>query len=211
MSTETLEQQGLYYTIIDGTFRRRVPEGTPGAIRREYETKDGAKGEKYEMVIDALEGTIEDMIIVEGDYGRQLSITLDKNVDGVNPKLQFGVETTYGEDVLKKLPAVDFTQPVKFRPFNFTDQSTGKEVRGVEMKQGDNKLQNFFWDYDAKKAINGAPEFTGDKDSKDDWKVHFLTVRKFLVGYFHEKVQPKLGKPAATSEARELEADEVPF
>lgn len=210
MSTEVQKTEGLYYTIIDGTFRRRVAEGTPGATRREYEASDGTKGVKHEMVIDNLEGIIEDMVITEGDYGRQLSITLDANADGVNPKLQFGVETTYGEDVLKKLPGVDFSKPVKFRPYAFTEQTTGREVRGVEMKQGDTKLTNFFWDSEAKEAKNGAPVFDGDKDSKDDWKVHFLQVRKFLVAYFHEHVQPKVQKVGNATVKAAQEEEFVP-
>lgn len=213
MSQETLNQSGLYYTIIDGTFRRRVPDGTPGAVRREYETKDGTKGEKYEMVIDALEGTIQEMLIHDGEYGRTLNIKLDPNQDGVNPMLQFNVESTYGEDVLKKLPNVDFTQPVKFRPYSFTDQTTGKEVRGVEVKQGETKHKNFFYDFEEKKAINGIPEPEGDTKNftKDDWKIHFLSVRKFLLNYFLENVQPKVvGKPKAQV-TEEIKPEDIPF
>jgi hypothetical protein len=213
MSTETTKTEGLYYTIIDGTFRRRVADETPGSIRREYETSKGDKGVKWEMLIDSLEGTIEDMQIVEGDFGRTLSITLDANADGVHPHLQFNVEGTYGEDVLKKLPAVDLTQPVKFRPYAFTDQTNGKEVRGVEIKQGETKFKNYFYDAEAKTVINGMPKPEEDTSrySKDDWKVYFITVRKFLIAYFLENVQPKLQKKSVVAEAQALSVGDIPF
>lgn len=214
MSQENVATQGLYYSVIDGTFRRRVPDGTPGAVRREYETKDGTKGVKHEMVIDSLEGRIVDMGIHEGDFGRQLSIKLDPNADGVNPNLQFSAETTYGEDVLKKLPHVDFSKDVKFRPFAFTDQDNGKEVRGIEISQDGEKYKNFFWDYENKKPVNGHPELEGDTDSftKDDWKIHFMKVRKFLIGYFTDNLAPKMQEaPQEAPKVEEIGEDGIPF
>lgn len=216
MSIETPKTQGLYYSIIDGTFRRRVDEKTPNAIRREYETKDGAKAEKYELLIDSLEGYIEDMGTHDGDFGRTLTITLDKNQDGVNPVINIGIETSYGDNILKKLPHIDFTKPVKLRPFARTNQTNGKEMRGIEVSQNGEKYKNFF--YDGEKNINGFPEPTGDTSryTKEDWKIHFLGVRKFLLNYFEVHVYPKmtdalLKRGSKQTEYPELPADAVPF
>lgn len=215
MSTETPKSSGLYYTVIDGTFRRRVEEGTPGAVLRKYETKDGGTGEKWEMVVDNLEGLIEEVGIHDGDYGRTLNIKLDANAEGVNPTIQFNVETNYGEDVLKRIPNVDFSKPVRFRPYAFTGENE-KDVRGVEIKQGEEKHKNFFWDADNKAPLNGLPVPEGDTDSfsKDDWKIHFLNVRKFLINYFIENVQPKVGVPKAVADenpAEEINPEDIPF
>lgn len=210
MSTETTKSaSGLYYSVIDGTFRRRVQEGTPGAVRREYETKDGAKAEKFEMVIDALEGTIEEMGIHDGDFGRTLNIKLDPNSEGINPVLQFNVETNYGEDVLKKLPGADLSKPIKFRPFAFTDQTNGKDVRGVELKQGDKSLKNYFWDADQRVPLHGLPEVPEGTETKDDWKIHFLNVRKFLIKYFTDNLVNKVQTKKVYTE--ELSPKDVPF
>lgn len=196
MSTENIKSEGLYYNVIDGTFRRRVNEDTPGATKREYETKDGGKGVKYEMVIDSLEGYVHGIGIYDGEFGRQLQIKLDPNEKGINPVIQFSVENAYGEDVLKKLPNVDFKKPLKLRPFAFTVQENGREVRGVELKQDDEKLFNFFFDPEKKEAINGYPVPDGDTDSytKDDWKMYFLGARKFLITYFTENIRPRFEK-----------------
>jgi len=215
MSTENVKSSGLYYSVIDGTFRRRVDEGTPGATRRDYEKSDGTPAVKWEMVVDSLTGKVEDMGIFDGDFGRTLNITLDANADGVNPKLQFSVENNYGEDLLKKFPNVDFSKEVTFRPFAFTDQSSGREIRGVEVRQGDVKHKNYFWDAEKKEALHGLPTPEGDLNgfTKDDWKIHFMTVRKFLIGYFNEHVQPKVTKsaPAEVTEAEEEEVLPTPF
>lgn len=202
MSTEIQKTHGLYYQVIDGTFRRKVTEDTQGAVKREYETKDGNKGVKFEMVIDSLEGYIEEANIFDGDFGRSLQLKLDENPNGQNPHIQFSVENTYGEDMLRKLPNVDFSKPVKLRPYAFTNQENGRDVRGVEVSQGETKHKNYFWDFENKKTVNGIPEPEGDKDeyTKDDWKMHFLSVRKFLITHFTDNVRPKM--EAAAMEQR---------
>lgn len=216
MSTEQIKTEGLFYTVIDGTFRRRVPEGTPGSIKREYETKDGAKAIKHEMLVDGVEGVIEDITLRDGDFGRTINIRLDANEKGINPNLQFSVENTYGEDVLKKLPRVDFSQPVKFRPYAFTDNN-GKEVRGVELRQNDEKLFNYFWDDTNKKSLHGMPELDGDPDTftKDDWKIFFMQRRKFLVEYFEKNIAPKFvirsNSPSTVSDAHSIDPGDIPF
>lgn len=191
MSTETPKEAGLFYSVIDGTLRRKVDETTPGAVRREYEDKDGGKKEKYELIFDSLEGYIEDVGVHDGDFGYQVVVKLDPNKDGKNPTIQFSLETAYGRDVLNKLPGVDFTKPVYFRPYAF--DKDGDTIRGVEMKQDDQKLVNQFWDYENKKPLLGAPEAEGDVETytTDDWKIHYLKLGKFKREYFANHVLPR--------------------
>lgn len=192
MSTETPKETGLYYSVIDGTLRRRVEEGTPGSVRREYETKDGGKGVKHELVFDSLEGFIEEIGCHDTEFGHQLVVKLDPNSEGKNPIVTFSLETAFGRDVLRKVPGVDFTKQVKFRPYAFIGDS-GDEVRGVEVSQGDTKLTDHFWDKEEKKPINGAPAAEGDTSeyTKDDWKIHFLKLSKYQREYFATQVYPR--------------------
>ena len=184
----------MYYTVIDGTLRTKVDEGFPNAVRREYETKDGAKAVKFERVVDALKGYIEGIQFNDGDYGKTINITLDENDEGKKPIVQFSVEGTYGEDVLKKLPGVDLSKEVRFRPFSFTGDD-GRDVRGVEITQGETKIKNFFYDPEKKLALNGYPTPEGDVSeySKEDWKIFYLQARKFLVAYTQNEIIPKVG------------------
>lgn len=213
MSQEETRQGGLYYTVIDGTFRTRVDQTHPDAKPREYETRDGAKSVKYERIVSALSGYIEDITINDGDYGKTINIKLDPNDQGINPFVQLNAATVYGEDFLKKLPNIDLTNEVRMAPFSFTDEN-GREVRGISITQGEEKLKNFFYDPEAKKPINGYPEPDGDTEaySKEDWKIYFLQARKFLLIYAQEQVFPKLhSRPEhVPTTPSQVEADDEP-
>jgi hypothetical protein len=93
------------------------------------------------------------------------------------------------------LPNISLLKEVRLRPFNF--EGDGGEVRGMEVTQEDKegkftvKITNHFRDAALKININGYPDPTGETGdySKDDWKLYFLQVRKFLVNFTKEKMQ----------------------
>lgn len=102
----------VYYSIIGGEFRTQVPETHPEAQRRDWETRDGKKGTKYERTVKALFGKIEGIEIRDGEYGKSLNITLDQNEDKQNPVISVGTATRFGEDILKKLPHIDLSKEI---------------------------------------------------------------------------------------------------
>lgn len=169
----------------DGTLRLQVPEGTEGAVRREYESSDGKKGVKYEQVFKSLSGKITNIEEYEGDYGISLLVTF--TYDGGEDIIAFSTSTPYGEDFMKKLPAINLEEFVTIQPYSFTDDN-GKMRKGVSITQGDQKIQNFFVEKngDEYKNLHGYPEPNGDESSSDDWKVYFLQCRKFLLNYTRE-------------------------
>lgn len=225
---EQARARGIYYTVIDGDFRTKVDESHPEAVKREYETRDGAKAHKWERIVPAITGYVEDINIYEGDFGKTLNIKLDADADGNNLILQFNAATNYGEDVMKKLPNVNFKEPVRFAPYAFEDEN-GRERRGVSMTQQPEgasepiKLGSYFYDFEAKEAINGYPTPEGDTESydKEDWKIYYLKVRKFLLAYTLEHVKPniptEIAKPQATTVERpdypdeEIGPGDIPF
>jgi hypothetical protein len=210
MSKEISNQSSkTYYTIVDGTFRTKVEETHPQAKKREVEMEDGSKKIKWERVVGALVGKIENIFIQDGTYGKTVNITLDKDSDGKAPAIQLGIDTgRYGVDFLKKLPNIDLSQDVMFRPFSFTPEGEDKKIQGLEIKQGESKIDNFFWDTKNKKPLNGYPELvkkTADMD-KDDWKIHFLTANKHIVSYANTHILPKFRAqevPAAIKRPKE--------
>lgn len=166
-----------FITILaDGKFHQTVPEGTEGAIVRKYEDKEGLEKEKIELVHDSVEGKITGITFEEGDFGKSLHITLDN--EGI---ISAGTTSNFGEDLMKKLPAIDFTKEVKLAPYAFEDEK-GKSRKGVTVYQDGEKIDSFYKGED-NKAINGMPEPEGDtsKFDSDDWKMYFMTVRKFLI------------------------------
>ena len=44
----------IFASIIDGSIRVRAKEGEEGAVRRDFETKEGVKGVKFEKIYDSL-------------------------------------------------------------------------------------------------------------------------------------------------------------
>lgn len=173
----------------DGTLRLAVAEGTDGAVQRDYETSDGKKGTKWELIFKSLAGKIVNMQMFEGDYGKNLLVTLE--YDGGADTISFNTTSPFGEDFMKKLPNINLDEFVTITPYSFVDDA-GKTRKGVTVSQGDVKLTNYFYDADKKKNLHKYPEPEGDvsKYDKDDWKIYFTKCRKFLVANVEEKFLP---------------------
>lgn len=177
----------------DGTLRLTVDAGTEGAKLREYETSDGKKGSKWELTFKSLCGKITNMQMHEGDYGKNLLVTL--SYEGGADTVSFNTTTPFGEDFMKKLPNINLDEFVTIAPYSFTDEA-GKTRKGVTVTQGDVKLQNAFSEVTevkgkkVYKTLHGFPEPTGKEEDKDDWKIYFTQCRKFLVKNVEEKFLP---------------------
>jgi hypothetical protein len=166
-------------------------------VRRDWKSADGtSSGTKYERIVSALLGYIEDVQFRDGEYGMQVYIMLDENEDGSKPVIALSTASREGEDFLKKLPNINLLKEVRLRPFNF-EGDRGDEVRGMEVTQQDAegkytvKVTNYFRDTEKKVNINGYPNPEGETEdySKDDWKLYFLQARKFLVSYTRDTMQ----------------------
>ncbi len=199
----------------DGTFRQVVTEDTPGAVRRDWESADGkSSGTKWELVYQDVSGQITGLSFHEGDFGKNIlvEITDGDDVDVVS----LGTATPFGEDFMKKLPALDLSLPVTLAPYAFDDEKTGKTRKGVTVTQADKKIQNFFYDFAKKESINGypVPKFKKNKDgsdkpfSKDEWKLYFATARQFLIEYIEEHMDVKQSS-APQEDTAEATPDEV--
>lgn len=202
MAREEIREKNTYYTITGGSFRVQVDKDDPTAVRRDWVSADGSKsGTKYERIVNSLIGYIEDVQFRDSEYGLQLYVMLDENADGAKPVVALSTSSREAEDFLKKLPNINLMKEVRLRPFNFEGNS-GDEVRGMEVMQEDGngefnvKVFNHFRDFEQKTNINGFPNPDGDTDnySKDDWKLYFLTARKFLVNYTKEKMMPAVAQ-----------------
>ncbi|MEO8630871.1 MAG: hypothetical protein ABI612_22655, partial [Betaproteobacteria bacterium] len=137
MSREEISQPKKYYSIVQGTFRTQVPQEHPEAVRRDWKSADGkSSGTKYERVIRALYGYITDVSFAETEFGMQIYVKLDKNVDGEEPTVALNVASREAEDLMKKLPNVALAQEVQLRPYAF-DGTEGDEVRGMSVMQAD--------------------------------------------------------------------------
>jgi hypothetical protein len=196
-----------YYAVFNGAFRTRVPEDTEDAIPRINKNKV----QVFEREVKALFGFIEEVALEDSDFGKQLKITLDKNDDGVNPILSFGVESKDGRDVLKKLPAVDFTKEVRIMPYRFTPEDKQEEISGISITQKDEegkytvKVENFFFDPETKKYIHGYPVIDWDKASESEQKIYKIQRDEFLVNYLKENILPRFSEKLVQFPTRAVE------
>lgn len=209
------KRSGEFVTILssDATFRLTVPEGTEGAEKREYETKDGTKGTKNEIVFKAISGKVTRVAFAETEFGKLLQLTVtDENGDLT---ISTNVNSSFAVDIMKKLPNMDFEKEYRFAPFSFTGDN-GKNIRGVSISEGVEqnkdapKVENFFYDKKAEKALHNFPEPKGDttKFTSNKWKAYFGEVEDFLVEYTTENIiERKTGIDAFPDIDPEAEAE----
>jgi len=210
-----------YLSIFsDGTLREKVDKSNTDAVEREYELKDGTKGSKWEVIYTSLVGRITGVSFRDGDYGQQILIEFTGKEDD---ELVVAIPTSsnFGTDVMKKLPNVDLKKSMFFAPYSFTPEDSDKQKRGVTIKQGDVKISGYFYDVDKKESINDFPNPEGkvDEYDKDDWKIYFMKVKKFLVEYIEFNICPKFTPKVRqegvehypTPEEEGISPEDIPF
>ena len=89
-------------------------------------------------------------------------------------------DSRYFTAFAKKLPNVNVDEEITLNSFDFTTKD-GKQLRGLDIKQNGEKMTDAYWD--GKKALRGIPEVSkadAKGYDKDDWKLHFIKIKKFL-------------------------------
>lgn len=199
-----------FVSISLGKIRKQANEDDPKAIKRVVKRPDGTEVVKHEYVYDSLSGLITDASFRETDYGKMFDVTVDGIVLSIN------TEHKYFSALASKFPNIDLQKEVSLMPYDFKTDD-GKRIVGMNVMQEREKLRSFF--YDGEKNTNGMIEPEGDtsKYDKDDWKIYFTRVKKFLINYIEEmdKKFPELVK----SEAKEkqvgfddpIDENDLPF
>lgn len=202
MSLKNTHDQELYISVLaDGKFHLTSEEGAVDAqgqkaTLREYETSKGEKKSKWELTYQSLEGFIQAISFFEGEFGKILNLEIrDDEVYTVS----LNTASSFGEDVMKKLPNVDFKKRVTLKPYAFEDDN-GKNRKGITIYQEGDKINGYF--YDGTNTINGAPtpENGGEGFDTDDWKMFYMTQRKFLIAFTEETTIPRLEKEKENQE-----------
>ncbi len=201
----------LFLTIIGGAFKQKVDEGTEGAKRRDYETSDGATGTKYEIEHRNLTGNITNIDFEDSPYGNVLKVIITHE-SGEAAQFQCASDSRYAIDFMKKLPALDLSKEVVINPYDFEDKN-GKRRTAFNIVQGGNKIYSAYWDNEKKVALLGIPQANADDmDDKDDWKMFFMTEKKFLI-----KATKKIAEgiaaqqPVESTTVEKDQEEDVPF
>lgn len=174
--------KATYIHIIGGKFKESATEETPGAEKREWETKDGKSGTKWELTHDYVTGKITNLEYRDGEYGTDLMVTVQDPEAKI--VIQISEKSRYYDDFAKKVKAIDFNEEVYLAPFDFDGENAkgkAKRFAGITIKQGDKKITSYY--YDGKKPINKMPKVNEKEKEEmgdDYWTVYFTKLRVFL-------------------------------
>ena len=115
-------------------------------------------------------------------YGNSWIVSI--NDIGEHFALQLQEQSRICTDFLKKLPNLRCGIEYEFTPYDF--EKDGKRRSGISIKKGQEKIGNFYQEFseiDGKmnvKNLYGFPPFDCDPKDKDELKIYFLKVTKFL-------------------------------
>lgn len=208
MPLEKFSSKKPYISIVEGTLKQKVSEDTPGAEKRNYKLQNGTEGTKYELTYKSIRGHVQDIRIKEGEYGEMLEVEFEDCILTIN------TESRYFIDFAKKLAKADINDEIKVSPFDFI--SDGKQLKGVSIYQNGQKLKNYYYDEVMKSNVNGFPSPQGDikKLKKDDWKMYWISVKKFLIEELNDirdEIVKKEDKNNVQEEIPTIHLDEEPI
>jgi hypothetical protein len=187
----------IYLGIVSGKIAQRKKEPTSTTTTR---TTDEGKL-IHEELFSSVEGHITDITFKEGDYGKQILVTIDNEGDKAILQMPFSSGTA--SSFIKALPNVDLSKPVKLSPK--MEEKDGKKKTVLFVNQG-GKAAKWFWTKDnpgdlppMKKIKIKGKESWDDSDQLD-----------YFESFIKEDILPKLGnQPTPASSVAEDE--DAPF
>jgi len=170
-----------YLSVGFGRIRKRAKKGDEKAVERTL--KDGEKtyAIEYKFISGKLMGvSFRD----DPQYGKSWTLFIE---DGENYAVQFSENSRYGSELLKILPNLHKGEVYKITPYDFTDDVTLKRKIGLSIKDSnDTRIDSYYQKFtETEKGWNvenlhGYPEFNGDSKDRDELKIYFIQVTKFL-------------------------------
>jgi hypothetical protein len=214
---ESREKKNYISISSEGILRKVVPEGTPGAKVRVYETKEKdtegnfIKASKLEKTFESISGVITDISFKDTEYGTLLQVELTDEFLPDEPEiLSMSTSQSFAQDFMKKLPNIKLDKEVVLKPFAFTPEGAKRELKGLTVTQDSIKIEKSFIEKQEDgtfKNTMGFPEpetkLATEKNEmkrKEGWKRYFKDVEIFLVDYTTEKFVKKTDSVVETPE-----------
>ncbi len=203
-------------SIKNATFRKTVDENTPGAVRRDWVSKDGKeRGTKYEKHYGKLSGKITGISFYTGKYGKNLLVEITDGDEVVTLSIKSNSE--YANSLMTKIPNIDLSKDVELIPYAFMDEKKNKAQKGITVIQDGNKIQTFFYDFATKKNAHGYPEYEYklDKSGKQksvsnaEWLLFFAQRNLWLTEYIEENHASSPTVSSPQEDTAEATPDEV--
>jgi len=230
-----IERENKIYAKIlsDGTLRIPTMENDPEAVKRVVDMTDGSKKTFIEQVKQGIQGKIESIYFKEMDFGKMINLVFALEA-GERDQIVLSMNCTsnFATDIMEKLPNLDINREISLSPWAMT-KDNGKTSKGVAVWQTPEgaeegtakaKVTSFFKEYkegEKRPTIkNGFPTPKGEGKGfdKDDWKMYFTEVKKFLVKHTEDNIIPNLefdvekAVPAEGEEKKEeKDVDQIPL
>lgn len=200
MGLHSNKDKKRYLTILaDGKIHERVEEDTEGATLRKKKEQDGTVvdvldkdgNEIFELTYPGITAMIKGVSFFDGDYGTSIQIDMEDEDDN-QFTLSLACASNYGERFMEILPNIDLNKEVTIEPYSFTPKGKTDKVRGLVVKQDDEKLESAFCTRDEEGEytvhIKGYPMPDPKKDySKGDrWKMFYAERRDWLMEYLEK-------------------------
>lgn len=154
---------------MDGSFRLRADENTQGAVSRVNKKGNTV----WELLFNRLEGKITNVSIEDGDFGKELEITV--LAGSTKFAVQMPASGGYAFGVLSRLPNVDFNESVVFRPYSIYDKEKDRNKNYLVLYQsGKGYEKDAVPSHFTEKEPNGLPQLekiiVKNKEQWDDTK-----------------------------------------
>lgn len=174
-----------FLRVSDGKIVETVKSDHPMAIKRI--NKKGV--EVYERIDGYVEGVITSMHqrVSEhnGEETKELCLRMQSGGETYQLSLKEGSRYWFAFTV--RLPNLDLTKPVRFSPYCFDDRDTGKTVIGMNLFQGDQKVQPRFTKENPGKMPQGKEVMFQGKPKWDFYeRDQFLLT---VIQYYMSKMQ----------------------
>lgn len=176
--TKTRSSNTYYFSILDGKFARKCKEMDEGAKKRINKNDQVV----YEILVDAIEGTLLDCHLHDSDYGKQLNVEICP-AEGYKYIITIPVQSRYFGTFVERLPNLKSGETIELAPYSFEDDKKRKQ-QGVTVKKNAAKIPSAFKlkEGDQWISVGGFPAFPENwKELKEkDHKIYFLEVGDFL-------------------------------
>jgi hypothetical protein len=175
MAVEKFDNNKKYLRVVGGKLVESSDEKNPESVRREFTDKKGVTKVYYDLVYKNVSGKLQKLKLRDTNFGEMLDIVFEDEI------VTLGLNSRFFQNFMQKIPNAILDEKIMLYPFDFKGKN-GKQIKGLGLSQASGKLKNFYYDEETKQTINGFPEPEGEPKaySKDDWKLYFLQVTKFL-------------------------------
>ena len=190
-----------FLSIVGGNLVKRVEKDTPGA--KERVNKLGKT--VYEVSYQAWRGIVKDWKIVDSDYGKTLHVNFDDVTVSLSGKSQ--------SEFIKRFAGAKKDEEITIRPYDFTTDD-GQRKSGLTIIQGEEKLKDYFSDYDTKtrrftyKNSYPAPQAEWGKMTEAQKKIYYITTEEFLQNYVMLNPINNIGAKVEEEEVPTISLDE---